>query len=130
MRRMIGMTLVLAIAAAACGGDDAADPASLDSCEAVADASIVVLQDTLDIMDNLSIEELAALGGSDETPDQFKEIEAQGAAFEARAGELGCTEEEMSALLADRATGLSAESQFGQLILEGLKAGESGFFGG
>lgn len=130
MRRVLGFLLVLMLVAAACGDDDGADfsdPASLDTCEAVADASADLLQETIDIMDSMTAEELAALGESEDTPEAFQEVETQGMALEARAAEIGCSEEEFASLVAERAADLTAESPLGQLILEGIKSGESLF---
>jgi hypothetical protein len=122
------MIVLLAMVVAACG-DDGADPDSLDSCEAVADASIEVLQDVIDEMDSMSIEDLAAMGSSEETPEQFKDAEERGMALSDRADELGCTDDQMGTLMAERAGDLSADSQFAQLIIESIRAGETDFFG-
>ncbi len=85
-------------------------------------------QDTIDIIDNLDIEALAALGESDETPEVFVDLEARGEELTTRADELGCSDQQMGALMAERAGDLSSDSVFGQFILEGVRAGEGGFF--
>ena len=51
-----------------------------------------------------------------------------GMALEARALDLGCTDEQMSALMRERADRLRAESSIGQLLIEGLREGGEGFF--
>jgi len=134
MRRTPTLLLaaLLAVAVAACGDDSggSADPASLNSCETLADASIDLLQDTLDIIDSMSAEELAAMGASEETPSELVAIETRGTALEDRADELGCTEEQMSALMTARVDDLSSDSVFGQFLIESIRAGEGGFFEG
>jgi hypothetical protein len=130
MKRLAVALLSFALIAAACGDDGAADPASLDSCEALAVAGIAMLQETIDLIDGLDASELAALGESDATPPEFEAIQARGDELTDRATEIGCTDEEMANLVAARAGDLSADSVFGQFILEGVQGGEgTGFFG-
>ena len=127
MKRLAATLLALALVAAACGDDaDVADVGSLDSCDAA--AGIVLLQETIDVIDDLDPAELAALGESDTTPPAFAALEARGDELTARADEIGCSDEEMASLMAERAAGLSSDSIFGQFILEGVKAGEGSFF--
>lgn len=130
MKRLVVAVLSLALIVAACGDDDAADPASLDSCEGLAVAGIAMLQDTIDLVDGLDATQLAALGESDEVPPGFEALQARGDELADRATEIGCSDEEMADLVAARAEDLSADSVFGQFILEGVRGGDgSGFFG-
>ena len=130
MKRFAAALLLLALVAAACGDDDAADPASLDSCEGLAAAGVAMLQDTIDLIDGLDASALAALTDESEPPPEFAALQDRGEELTARADEIGCSDEEMAALLADRAGDLSADSVFGQFILESVSAGEGGdFFG-
>ncbi len=130
MRRIIVPTvLALALLAASCGNDGGTgDPASLGTCEEVADAAIDVLQQTIDVVDGLSDEDPASSDEPGEASDEFRAIEEAGMALEARALDLGCTDEQMSALMRERAGTLSAESAIGQLVIEGLREGGEGFF--
>jgi len=130
MRRIILPTvLALALLAASCGDDgEMVDPASLGTCEEVADATIDVLQQTIDIVDGLSAEDPASSDDAGEATDEFRAIEEAGMALEARALDLGCTDEQMSALMRERADLLSAESSIVQLVIEGLREGGEGFF--
>ncbi len=129
MKRTVTAVMALVLVLAACGGDDAAqDPASIDSCEGLAGAGIVLLQDTIDLIDSLDANALAALGEGDEVPPEFAEVEARGNELTERADAIGCSEEEMARLMADRAGDLSSDSVFGQFILEGIRSGEGGFF--
>lgn len=134
MKRTASVLLatLLLVAVAACGDDDggSANPASLDSCASLADASIALLQDTLDIIDSMSVEELAAMGSSEETPPELAAIEARGTALEERAENLGCTEEQMSSLMIARADELDSDSVFGQFLIESIRSGEGSFFEG
>ena len=130
MKRLAVALLSLALVAAACGDDDAVDAASLDSCEGLAGAGIALLQDTIDLIDGLDAAALAALGDETETPPEFVALQTRGDEMSARADEIGCSDEEMAALLSERAGSLSADSVFGQFVLEGVRAGEGGdFFG-
>ncbi len=129
MRRTAIALAAVALVAAACGGDDsAAEPASLDSCEGLAVAGIAMLQDTIDFVDGLDASELAALGDSDTPPPEFRALQDRGDALSSRADEIGCSDEEMAALVADRAGDLSADSVFGQFILESVRSGDGGLF--
>lgn len=133
MKRIAVALLSLALLATACGDDeavDAIDAASLDSCEGLAAAGIALLQDTIDLIDGLDADALAALGDGAETPTEFVALQTRGDEMTARADDIGCSDEEMAALLSERANNLTADSVFGQFILEGVRAGESGdFFG-
>lgn len=132
MKKFAVALLALALVAAACGDDDSAVAvASLESCEGLADAGISLLQDTIDLIDGLDAAALAALGEGTEPPPEFVALQTRGDEMTARADAIGCSDEEMAGLLSDRAGGLSADSVFGQFILEGVRAGEGGdFFGG
>jgi len=123
MRRIISLAATILLTVG-CGGGGApgTDPASLTSCEAVAAAAVGVIQDSIDIL------EAASSTGTEPDAGTTGVVEAAGTALEDRARSLGCTDEEMAALMADLADGLQARSVFGQLIIENLKAGEDGFY--
>ena len=108
-------------------GTDGASPTTIDvtavsSCAGLADAGIDLLQDTIDALEALDDDELAALDGQDE-PEEFEIFEVRGDAHERRAGELGCSPEERARLLAERVDRLEATTVLGQLIIEGARAG-------
>jgi hypothetical protein len=126
MRKMIGITLAVVLFVAACGDDDG----SLDSCEAVVDAGIDMVQDMLDTIDGMTPEEIATQWGSGETPEELQAVQEAGEALDARAAELGCSEEEMNALVAERVDRLSADSEFGRMIVEAIRGGEESLFEG
>lgn len=132
MRKLIGLSLVLALVVAACGDDDGGgsydNPEALASCDEVLDAGFDLLQDTLDEMGDL---DLGALS-SDEPPAVFVDLEAKGEALTARAQALGCSEEELDAGLVARAGDLEVDDDnvVGQFILTAIQSGEGGFFEG
>jgi len=124
MRKFTVVLLAFALLATACGGDDAAkDPADIDTCEGLADATIVMLQDVIDVLGDLDAAQTGALMGG-EMPEAFTPLEATAVAIGTRAGELQCAD--LNELLAERADDLSADDDnaFGGLIVQGVKDGD------
>jgi hypothetical protein len=123
MKKPVVFLLGLILVAAACGDDDASDPAGLDSCEAVADSTVDLVQDVIDELEAMSPSDVGALTQGQEFP-AFVEIEARGEALGLRGQELECTD--IDALFLERADRLTAdpENGFTQLILEGAQSGE------
>ena len=128
MKRLAVALLSLALVAAACGDDDAVDAASLDSCEGLAAAGIALLQSAIDVIDEMDAANFAALAESDERPAEFAELEVSVRELTARADDLGCSNEQRATLMAQRVDELSSDSVIGQLIIEGVRAGDVGFF--
>ncbi len=132
MKKLIGLLLVLALAVAACGGDDGGadykNPESIGTCDELLDAGIDMLQDFLDDVAEL---DLAALA-SDEPPAELAELETNGEALEARAAQLNCSTAELDAGIAQRVDDLKVDSDnvIGQFILQGIQSGSGGFFEG
>lgn len=127
--------LFLVLVAGACSGDDAANAASLGSCESLAGEGISLMQDAIDLIDGLDSASFAALAEGAELPPEFAAVQTRAEEMIARADEIGCSDEDLAALLSERASSLSSDSVLGQIILEGVRAGESGdflgdFFGG
>lgn len=118
MRKFLVLLAVLGLVAGACGGDSGGD-----SCESVADEAVELLQEVIDELDDLSLEEIGTLT---EDPEALTKMEEQGAELEAKATELGCSDEQMNELLQARAGNLTADGPFGQLMVEGFQ--EEGFF--
>ena len=122
MKKIIGLLVVLALVAAACG-DDA--PAALDSCDAVADGTIDLVQNVIDELEKLTPAEFGALTqeGTGNFP-AFTPIAERGAELGLKTQELGCTD--IDALVAERADQLTGdpENAFSQLIIEGTRTGE------
>ena len=128
MKKFTAVVLAFALFAAACGDDDAADPAAIDTCEGAADATIAMLQDVVDIIGALEPAALGALMAGTEPP-EFADIEETAAAIGVKSQELGCTD--MAGMLAERADQLEAadENAIGQLIIQGVVDGDEDVLG-
>ena len=116
MRKFFVLLAVLGLVAGACGGDSGGD-----SCEGVADEAVALIQGVLDEIGDASLEDVATLDES-----IFADLDEQGPALEVKATELGCSDETMEELLRDRASSLTADGPFGQLMVEGFQ--EEGIF--
>lgn len=116
-RSMIAVLSAMALTLAACGGDDD-DAAGGDSCEDLADEGIALIEDALSEAADLDLEEIAAAGG--EEPEFVTELQTKGEELEARQDELGCTEEEMDALMCDRIGDIEADGFFAEALTEEL----------
>lgn len=123
MRKFAVLLTAVALVATACGDDDASDPASLDTCEGVADATIVLVQDVIDELESMTPSDVGALTQGEEFP-AFVEIEERGIELGTRAAELECTD--IDSLVQERAERLTADpaNGFTQLIVEGTRNGE------
>ena len=123
MKRTIGLLLVLALVAAACGDDDSADP--LATCDGVAEATVDLVQDVIDELESMTPSEVGRLTqqGAEAFP-AFAEIATRGDELGTRIEELGCTD--IDALVAEKASRLEADpaNGFTQLIVEGTRDGE------
>lgn len=119
MRKFVMLIAALGLVAGACGGDDAGG-----SCEAVADEGIAVVQDVINEVDEMSLEDVMAMG--DEDPDFIIEMEKKFEELQDQADSLGCSDAEMEELFADRMGDLTADGEIGQLMLDGFRA-EGGF---
>ena len=123
MKKFTTVVLAFALLAAACGDDDATDPAEVTTCEGIADATIVMLQDVVDIIGDLEPAELGALMGGEE-PEAFAPLEATAAVLGQKTEELGCTN--INELLVERVDQLEAadDNAIGQLIIQGVVDGD------
>ena len=121
MRKAAALALALTIVATACGGDDAGG--ALDSCEAVADATIDLVQDVIDELESMSPSDVGALTQGEEFP-AFVAIEERGIELGTRTQELACGD--IDVMVAERADRLEADpaNGFTQLIVEGTRDGE------
>lgn len=119
---------VVALALTACGGDDGGDAAGADSCAALADEGIELVQGVLDELEGMSLADLAAAG--DEDPEFIQDMEEKGEALDARQSELGCSDEEMEELFLARLDDLDVEpGSIGSFLVDTLRS--EGFdFGG
>lgn len=129
MKKFTALVLGLTILVAACGDDDtddtqaAPDPATVSTCEGLADATIDLTQDVIDALGALTPEEFAAISEGAVTP-EFAAIADRGLVIGTRAQELECTT--IDDLVAERADQLTAadDNAIGLLVIEGVKTGE------
>lgn len=122
MRRFASLALVVGLVVAACGGDDGA----LDSCEAVADASIDLIQDVIDELESMSPSDVGALTQGQEF-EAFTAFEERGVELGTAGQDLGC--DDIDSLVQERADRLEADpaNGFTQLIVDGTKQGQDVF---
>ena len=114
MRKFVMLIAALGLIAGACGGDDAGG-----SCEGVADEAIAAFQEVIDEVDEMSLEEAAAMG--EEEPDFIVTMEQKFEDLEAKADSLGCSDAEMEELFVARLDNLTADGMLGQLMLDEFK---------
>ena len=125
MKRISALLVVVGLVAVACGDDDAAG--SLDTCEGIADATIVLIQDVIDELESMSPSDVGALTqGSGDFP-AFTAFEERGAELGTAGQDLGC--DTIDALVQERADRLEADpaNGFTQLIVQGTKDGQDIF---
>lgn len=111
------MAVALVVAACSSADDEA-------NCAEIADEAIAVIQDFVDEVSALSVDELFSAG---ESVPGIEDFEARGEALQQEANDAGCSDEEMQRLLNQRTDNLESESEFGQLIIDGIQ--QEGFFG-
>lgn len=126
MKKLVALLLGLTLVAAACGDDDASDPASIGTCDGLADATIDLVQDVIDELEAMSPSDVGALTQGEEFA-AFVAFEERGAVLGLRGEELACTE--IDALVQARADQLTADpaNGFTQLIVDGTKQGQDVF---
>jgi len=114
-KRFLVTLAVFGLVVAACGGGTA-------SCEDVADETIDLVQGVIDEVDQMSPEDLAAMG--EEQPEFMNDFEQQSEELRQDAEDAGCTDEQLAELFSERASSLTAESEFGQLFVELFNSGD------
>ena len=120
VQRLSILLIGLAVVAAACSSQP-------ETCSEVADETIVLMQDLIDEVESelgeMSVEELIASFGSGEELPSVVAFEEKAEQLSERAGELGCTQEQLDAAVADRTDRLEAETPLGQFIIDGIEGG-------
>jgi hypothetical protein len=108
-KRSTVLVFLLAVAAAACGGGEGGaaydDPGSIETCDAVVDAAIDLVEDFVAAAEELQIADLAAT----EEPAAVAESGAAADALTARAVELGCSLDEVNAEITERAADVEVD---------------------
>lgn len=115
--RAAALAAVLAVTATACSGGAA-------SCDSIADDAIAVLQETIDIVDNFSQDELQEFAtAGDGAPEAFIDVQRRGDELVGDAEAAGCSDEEITELLVTKSDQLSADTDFGLFVVETLRTG-------
>lgn len=127
VRKLVLMFLVLSLAVAGCGfggDDDDDDAASIDDAETCDDVADYLIDISQDLIDRAEEEGMTSLMSGEE-PEFIQEFEPQVTEAQQKADELGCDEEEMTALMNERYDELESEGPVGDFILQMLE--EEGF---
>jgi len=120
MKKMLLAVAAFGLVVAACGGDGG----DAGSCADIADEGIEAIQEVINEIDSMSLDDLTALGSED--PQFITDMETRMDELDQQSTELGCSEEELAGLVEDRIGNLTADSEFGQLMLD--QFGDGGFF--
>lgn len=120
MKRVLLAVAVFGLVVAACGGDGG----DAGSCADIADEGIAAIQEVINEIDTMSLDDLTALGSED--PEFITDMETRMDELDERSTELGCSDEELAELVQDRVGDLSADSEFGQLMIDQFS--DSGIF--
>ena len=119
-RRLIILLTVLAVAISACGGQP-------ETCDEVADETVALMQDLIDEVESelgdMSVEELLATFASGEELPSVVSFDEKAEKLSERAGELGCTQDQLEIAVAQRTDQLQADTPLGQFIIEAIKGG-------
>lgn len=121
------LVLMLALSVVACGSDDADEDeepsvANAETCADLMDAFMPVMQGVLDAASDMSMADMM----SEEEPAFLTDFEDELNEIEAKSDELNCQEDELQALLLERADQLTASGPVGELLLEMMN--EESFF--
>ena len=107
MKRTAWLLAVAILVTSACGDDGAA---ALDDCDAVADATIDLVQDVIDEFEAMTATEAADVMSGAMTP-AFEAIAARGDEIGTAAETLACTD--IDAMVAERADQLAEQADHG-----------------
>ncbi len=118
-RFLIVPATALLLALAGCGSSGPS------TCSEVVDDVVDLIQDLIDEVEqeasNASIEDLLSLG--EEALPSIERFERASEEIDARAAELGCTQDELGRLVVERSGRLTAQTPIGRLIIEGVRTG-------
>ena len=117
-RRLILVVVAVAVVAAAC----ASQP---ETCDEVADESIELMQALIDEVES-EVGEMSVQEFIDESGDDLPSVvafERDAARISDRALELGCTQDQLEAAVADRTDRLYATTPIGQFLVNAIKGG-------
>ncbi len=104
--RLLATVAAVALVAGACGGDG-------NTCGGIADEAIELVQDLIDEMDEMTLEDLAALDQS-----FTADFEAGVQQLVDDADGANCGDDQMTDLIRDRVGGLTSDSDVGQIFID------------
>ena len=121
LKPFVVLVFVLALVVAACGNSQP------ETCDEVADQTIELMQDLIDDVEKEFGEEslddiIARMLAGEELPSVVA-FEEQADELSQRAGELGCTQEQLEEAVASRTDRLEATTPLGEFIIEGIERG-------
>jgi hypothetical protein len=116
MRKLLVVIAVLSLVAVSCGSGDSAD-----SCEGVADDAVGIIQDMIDQFDSMTTDDMMAMASEGE-PEAVTEMTNKLDSLQQKAVALGCSDDQMTTLLADRAGNLKAETSIGQMMVDEIQS--------
>lgn len=120
LKRLSLLIAVLALIAVGCSSQP-------ETCDEVADETIVLMQNLIDEVESelgeMSVEELIESFGAGEEVPSVAAFEEKAEELSERAGELGCTQQQLEAAVGERTDRLEATTPLGQFILEAIKRG-------
>jgi hypothetical protein len=120
LKRLAIPVIALAVVAAGCSSQP-------ESCDEVADETIVLMQDLIDEVESelgdMSVQELIESFGAGEEIPSVEAFEEKAEQLSERAGELGCTQEELEVAVAERTDRLTATTPLGQFIIQAIEGG-------
>ena len=105
-KRLFAVLAALALVASACGGD-------ADTCSAIADDALDLVQGLIDQVDEMSIEQLAELDAN-----FTSDFEADIDKLVNDADEANCSDDQMTELFRGKVDTLTSDSEFGQLFID------------
>ena len=106
MRKLLILAAAFGLVVTACGGDGAG------SCAEVADEAIVLFQEFLDDASSMTEADFVSSGEA-----MFEDFEQKGEELDAKINDLGCSDEEMNSLMAERVDSLDAGGILGEMLL-------------
>ena len=121
LKPLVVLVFVLALVVAACGNSQP------ETCDEVADQTIELMQDLIDDVEKEFGEEslddiIARMLAGEELPSVVA-FEEQADELSQRAGELGCTQDQLEEAVASRTSRLEATTPLGEFIIEGIERG-------
>lgn len=128
MRAFIISLLTLSLLLAACGiGDDSSGnnndtggAAEAETCSDVGAAAIDSIQQLLNDVGDLSLSDLQKAGG-EEQPEAIQNLQDDVDELQAKAQELGCTDEAIAGYLKEHVDELEAAGDIPQMLLDAFK---------